>query len=202
MELMYSSVEDKAFYEAATKGLPTLAGFNGTGKDKNGVPLPFGLGPHSVRCLREIVDIVQPKSIFEIGFNMGWSSALWLELCDAEVVSCDISFKEETVEAARVLEQRYSRFKYVNRTMKADFFQAVLRREFDMAFIDGGHMFHDVTADLSLCLTMRIPYLAMDDWLPQYGEIQKAVDYFGEKLKVLSVNGNIALLKNQLSSSE
>jgi hypothetical protein len=38
----------------------------------------------------------------------------------------------------------------------------------------------------------------MDDWLPQYGQVQDAVKSFGNKLEVVNVNGNISLLKNNL----
>lgn len=196
MDLMYSSPEDQLFYSNCTKGLPTLAGFDGTGHDKFGIPLPYGTGPHSVRCLREIVGIVKPKSIFEIGLNMGWSSAMWLELSDAEVVSCDISYKDETIEAAKFLELKYPRFKYVNRL--EDAFAGAINKKFDLAFIDGGHLFDDVVADLQLCIDLNIPFFAMDDWLPDYGQVQDAVNSFGDKLEVLNINGNIALLKNNL----
>jgi SAM-dependent methyltransferase len=197
MDLMYSSDQDKVFYQNCTNGLPTLAGMDGTGRDKFGIPLPYGTGPHSVRCLREIVEIVKPKSIFEIGLNMGWSSAMWLELSDAEVVSCDISYKDETVNAAKFLEDKYSRFQYVNRLEKENFGNAV-NKKFDLVFIDGGHEFDDVVSDLKLCVELNIPFFAMDDWLPQYGQVQDAVKSFGNKLEVVNVNGNISLLKNNL----
>lgn len=198
MDLMYSSEEDKIFYNNCTAGLPSLAGVNGTGKDKWGIPLPYGTGPHSVRCLREIVEIVKPTSIFEIGLNMGWSSAMWLELSNAEVVSCDISYKDETVNAATFLEEKYNgRFKYANRLEKEKFDLSV-NKKFDLVFIDGGHEYDDVVVDLKLCIELNIPFFAMDDWLPQYGQVQDAVKSFGDKLEVLNINGNIALLKNNL----
>ncbi len=198
MDLMYSSPEDQLFYNNCTSGLPTLAGLNGSGHDKFGIPLPYGTGPHSVRCLREIVEIVNPKSIFQIGLNMGWSSAMWLELSNAEVVSCDISYKDETISAAEFLENKYpNRFKYVNRLEGGKFNDAV-NKKFDLVFIDGGHLFEDVISDLQLCIDLNIPFFAMDDWLPDYGQVQDAVNSFGNELEVMNINGNIALLKNNL----
>jgi hypothetical protein len=199
MDLMYSSPEDQLFYNNCTNGLPTLAGINGTGHDKFGIPLPYGTGPHSVRCLREIVEIVKPKSIFEIGLNMGWSSAMWLELSDAQLISCDISYKDETINATSFLEAKYpGRFNYVNRLEIEKFKEAVTNKKFDLVFIDGGHLFEDVIADLQLCIDLNIPFFAMDDWLPDYGQVQDAVNSFGDELEVLNINGNIALLKNNL----
>jgi len=116
-KLMYASDEDIAFYLKCVEGLPTLAGLDGSGNGSDGIPLPYGLGSHSVKCLREIIEIVKPKSIFEIGFNMGWSASLWLELSSkAYLYSCDISKKKETIEAAIVLTKRYgNRFTYQDR---------------------------------------------------------------------------------------
>lgn len=198
MDLMYASETDKQFYAECTKGLPDLLGINGDGLDKWGVPLPYGTGPHSVRCLREIVEIVKPKNIFEIGFNMGWSSAMWLELAPkAKITSCDISYKDETVEAAKYLGGKYpKRFFYVNR-LESEYFDKITKnKSFDLAFIDGGHLLDDVVADLKLCMDLNIPFFAMDDWLPEYGEVEEAVKTFGNDLELINLNGNIALLKN------
>lgn len=198
MDLMYASEADKQFYAECTNGLPSLAGINGTGKDKFGEPLPYGTGPHSVRCLREIVDIVKPKNVFEIGLNMGWSSAMWLELSKkAKVTSCDISYKDETIAAAQFLTNNYpDRFTYVNRLESESFEKATKNKGFDLAFIDGGHLLDDVVSDLKFCMELNIPFFAMDDWLPEYGEVEKAVKTFGNDLELINVNGNIALLKN------
>lgn len=198
MDLMYASDADKQFYSECTNGLPSLAGINGDGKDKFGVPLPYGTGPHSVRCLREIVDIVKPKNIFEIGLNMGWSSAMWLELAPkAKVTSCDISYKDETIAAAEFLANKYpKRFKYANRLESEAFDKITKGKDFDLVFIDGGHLIDDVIADLRLCMDLNIPFFAMDDWLPAYGEVEEAVKTFGDDLEVVNINGNIALLKN------
>src|ERR1700749_2247779 len=196
-KLMYSSPEDQCFYLKGVEGLPTLAGLNGTGKDENGVPLPYGTGPHSVRCLREIVSIVHPQNIIEIGFNMGYSSAMWLELApEAKVFSCDISYKKETIVAAEILSERYDgRFRYMNRG-DVLFFSYLNENDFDLIFIDGGHELKDVVADLEFALNLKIPNIAMDDFLPEFGEIQKAIEQLGEKVEIVNVNGNIALLKN------
>lgn len=196
-ELMYSSSEDQAFYLKCVDGLPTLAGLNGTGKDAEGVPLPYGVGPHSVRCFREVIEIVKPSIMFEIGFNMGWSAALWLELTNGIVHSCDISTKAETLAAAHILEGRYAgRFSYEHRNK---WNSEKINSGYDLIFIDGGHLFEDVTADIKQALDWQIPYLVMDDWMPEFGEVQKAVwpfINFSNALEVININGNIALLKN------
>jgi len=197
-ELMYAGPEDQAFYLKCVEGLPTLAGLNGTGKDAEGIPLPYGVGPHSVRCLREIVEISNPKNIFEIGFNMGWSSSLWLNLTSKEtkVVSCDISFKEETTYAAKFLQMKYpGRFKFYFRQLQD--MSVIEELPFDLCFIDGCHLYEDVVKDIELCAVYyQCPWIAFDDILPQFGPgVQKAIDDFG-KLEHIQTIGNISLYKN------
>lgn len=192
-KLMYASDEDIAFYLKCVEGLPTLAGLDGSGNGSDGIPLPYGLGSHSVRCLREIVEIVKPTHILEIGFNMGWSSSLWLELAPkATVTSCDISTKNETLTAANILSERYlKRFSYFNRggTWGAPFL-------FDLIFIDGAHELEYVINDIELSLELKIPYISFDDFLEDFGDVQKAIATFGDKLEQVNVNGNIALYRN------
>ncbi len=198
-QLMYASDEDVKFYLKCVEGLPTLAGLDGSGKGSDGIPLPYGLGPHSVRCLREIVDIVKPKHIFEIGFNMGWSSALWLNLGnDIKLISCDISDKEETLLGAKILAEKFfPRFMYLARNSEA--IDSILsEHQYGLIFIDGGHLINDVVADIEFSLKYKIPHIAFDDFLPQFGQVQDAIATFGDKLEQVNVNGNIALYKNTL----
>jgi len=197
-KLMYSSQEDQTFYLNAVRDLPTLAGLNGTGKDKFGIPLPFGTGPHSLRCLREIVEIVKPEFIFSIGTNMGYGDAMLLELApDAGLVSCDISYKDETIIAAQILTERYApRFAYLNRTEK-EFLPFVEKMKFDLCFVDGSHEKVDVIEDIELCLKLKIPYIAFDDIIKDFGFAQDAINEFLDKLELVKELGNIGLYKNK-----
>lgn len=196
-KLMYASDEDIVFYLESVKGLPTLAGLDGSGNGSDGIPLPYGLGPHSVKCLREIVEIVKPDKIFEIGFNMGWSASLWFNLSDfVFLFSCDISKKQETIEAAKFLYNKYEDyFEYIDRNDEI-FNDRIKRHTFDLCFLDGGHLIEDVIKDINLCFELGIKYIAFDDFLPEFGEVQKAIETFGNKLEQVNVNGNIALYKN------
>lgn len=193
-DLMYASKEDQEFYLKCVEGLPTLAGLNGSGKDADGIAIPYGLGSHSVRCLREIIEIVKPNTILEIGFNCGYSAALWMELApNARLFTCDISYKAETIVAAEIMKERYKeRFFYSNRV---DF--PYLHEKYDLIFIDGSHLLQDVMEDIECALALKIPYLAFDDIMPAFGFAQDAINLFLDKLEVVNVNGNIALYKNK-----
>jgi hypothetical protein len=193
-ELMQSSHEDQVFWLKCVNGLPGLEGFSGTGYDAKGERIPWGSGPHNVVAYREIAEMVKPKSIFEIGFNIGYSAAMWLELTEAEYLfSIDISDKEETIKASQILKDRYGkRFDFLS----IDSYTFKVNPAFDMAFIDGGHSEHNVTYDLKMCVQANIKWLVMDDWQPNFGPgVQISVAKFD--LEVVKVWGNTALCLNR-----
>jgi len=188
-ELLYASEEDWAFYNKIIEGLPTMAGKNGDGLDKFGVPIPYHSGPHILRHFRETLEIVKPRTILEIGFNMGHSAAMWLNLSNAVVVSVDVSRKDETQEGTIVLFQKHAgRFQFQFREDR------LFDLPYDFCFIDGAHDEFNITLDIQLCVDLKIPYILFDDWYPRYGETQKAVAKFPELELVKDMN-NLRLYK-------
>lgn len=191
-DLMQSTLEEQTFWCDCVRGLPGLEGFSGTGKDKFGENIPWGTGPHSLRAFRETFEIVNPKTVFEIGFNNGYASAVFLGLDkDCSVASCDISLKDETIEGARILTEKYpGRFEYFNRNETFGIKQGI-----DLAFIDGSHHKEDVIDDITWCMLCKTKYFLCDDILPQFGGVQEAIDQFTQ-LQLVKTWGNIALYKN------
>lgn len=189
-ELKYASEEDIAFFNKITEGLPTMAGKNGDGLDKFGTPIPYHSGPHILRYFRDTIEIVKPRKIFEIGFNMGHSAAMWLNLSNVAVCSIDVSEKDETKDAADYLMGKHrGMFLYFDRK-----YTGIDLGNFELAFIDGAHDEENVTKDIQLCKEMKIPYILFDDWYPRYGETQKAVTQFPELELVKDMN-NLRLYK-------
>lgn len=195
-ELLYASPEDIDIFMHCTAGLPTQLGNSGTGLDKQGIPIPYSCGAHSVKALRDIINTVNPSSILEIGFNIGHSASLWLHLSTAKLVSIDISCKQETIDASFVLRNRYpDRFFFLFGDSKSLRNNPPEQQPYDLIFIDGGHLLEDVIADTETAISLDIPYIAFDDILPQYGDVQKAIDQF-MNLTLVKKIGNIALYKN------
>lgn len=198
-DLLYASLEDQKFFIETIKGLPLINGFSGNGLDSNGQPMPFCLGAHSVRCLREIIEITKPKNIIEIGLNVGVSSALWLEMSEANVMSCDISDRKETITAGEMLHDRYgSRFKFVicdSAYLVRDWIHEIAPMKPDLIFIDGAHDESSVVKDIGVALSLGIKHVVFDDFLEQFGEVQQAIAHF-HQLKQVKVLGNIALYEN------
>lgn len=198
-QLMQSTPEDQALWLKWVQGLPGLEGFSGTGYDADGVRIPWGSGPHNMKAYREIVEIVKPKKMIEIGFNVGYGTAMWMELTGCEkLVSFEISKKAETLAAARLLADRYGD-RFLFRNTPADeigLIEWIAREsEFDLIFIDGGHLEEDVANDLYFAKRLGIPWIALDDWIPRFGPgVQVAAKKF-DNLVLIKEFGNTALMK-------
>jgi SAM-dependent methyltransferase len=195
-ELLQSTPEEQKLWLEWVQGLPGLEGFSGTGHAANGERIPYGCGPHNIKAFREILEIVKPESILEIGMNVGYSTAMWLELCPkSKIVSIEISEKAETMAAAKILYERYNnRFHCIigdSSKIRPDELDS---RKYDLIFIDGGHLEENVTADIRLAHSLNIPWIVLDDWEPRFGPgVQVAAAKF--PLEVVKVWGNTCLLK-------
>lgn len=192
-ELMVYAPEDLPIYFEATDGLPRLEGFKLNGIDKYNKHIPYGSGPHILAHIRSVLEIVKPKNVLEIGFNLGYGSGIFLLLSDANVVSTDISDKDETVAGAKVLTEKYAeRFKF--------YFRSELpkaKNYFDLIFIDGGHFESEVTEDIQLAKDLNIPYLLFDDIYHRFGPgVLPAINKYPD-LQLVKDMDNLRLYKWQ-----
>jgi hypothetical protein len=150
-------------FRAATEGLP--------------IKLIYGLGPHSMPILEDVMALVRPKVILEIGFGAGASSSLFLALNPlVRLVSVDSTDDPRIHEAVQMQARRHSgRFEFVH-SLSSEVAPALAGRWFDLAFIDGDHTIDGVRGDLAVAKALGIPVVLLDDWWPHYGPgVQPAV---------------------------
>jgi predicted O-methyltransferase YrrM len=196
-ELLDCSTEDKQLFDEITRGLPDRAGFSRDYMDNSGREIPYGSGPHVLQHIRTAIDVVKPKSVFEIGFNRGHGSAMFLALSKASVFSIDVSARKETLHAVIVLKNRYhERFDFLSMDSKYAH-QALGDMQFDMAFVDGAHDKTSVMFDIETCKRLKISYLLMDDIYPHYGEVIKAIGEYDDQLELVKDMDNLRLYRTQ-----
>lgn len=193
-ELLVATDEDWAFYKKVIEGLPTMAGKNNDGKDKNGEYVPYGSGPHIARHFKTALEIAQPKYILEIGLCCGHGSAMLLNLCNASVFSLDISDRDETVDAGLMLQERYpNRFNFL---ITPNGYEYIKDIPFGMCWLDGAHDEESVTKDIHMCKDLKIPYILADDWFPRFGPgVEPSFAKFPE-YKMIKDMDNIKLFLN------
>jgi hypothetical protein len=175
------STEDREFFAAVTAGLPI-----------GHVP---GLGPHSVRIVREVLEFTKAKTVLELGFGVGGSAALWLGY-GRLVTSVDALFDPPRQGAVEILARRWpGRFDFLHADTKGAT-PGIRPSAYDLVFIDGAHDYATVKSDISLALRMRAPWVLFDDWFPCYGPgVQLAVKeaFAAGELKAERQWGNVVL---------
>ena len=192
-ELTDATKKEIEFFSWCVRGLPTRIGFNSNYLDKNGVEIPYGSSPHILKHFIKTIEIVKPESILEIGFNLGYGSALLLNIFDGIVYSCDISDKEETKAASKILKERFpARFAYCHKDEVKDIGEGGI----DLAFVDGDHRESFIVEDIELCKKLKIPYILFDDCYTRYGETMAAIKHFPE-LELVHDMDNLKLYKWQ-----
>lgn len=190
--LAVAPAEELLFLELIHE-LPGRKGFGDNGFDKQGVAIPYGCGPHCIKVIKKVCEIVRPKAILEIGFNMGHSSAMWLHFSMATVVAVDISDKDETLSAAKHLSKN-DRFEFIL-SDSATVYEKLKGKHFDAIFIDGDHLEEGVLNDINLGLKLGIKTFIFDDWLFKYGPgVQPAIAR--SPLQITHLLGNIAIASN------
>lgn len=117
--------------------------------------------------IQDIYAKYQPKTMLEIGFNIGYSASMWLEFDpdnQLKLTSVDIGIHADTVKAAEAVKKLHGdRFEFIlcdSRKVK----NQLTDKLFDIAFVDGDHSADGVRSDIQLCLDLGIPYLVIDDW--------------------------------------
>jgi predicted O-methyltransferase YrrM len=173
-----------------------------------GLPLGemYGMGPHSVPILRDILSITRAQRILEFGFGAGGSAALWLGLVPPDssdrepvehVVSIDNTTNPKCLAAAKKLVEA-GRFTLLNMDSRKVSKEAIGGGDFDLVFIDAGHDLPSVANDLAIALDLNPAWIAFDDWWPMYGPgVQPAIDAEVAKgrLEVVEQWGNVILAR-------
>jgi hypothetical protein len=107
------------------------------------------------------------KEILEVGFNIGYSSSMWLEF-DPDKKSCitsiDIGIHKDTLPASKAVKDLHGeRFSFILCDSKKVLKQ-LKNKLFDLAFIDGDHTEPGIYNDVHLCLELGVPLLLFDDY--------------------------------------
>jgi len=121
------------------------------------------LSDKTTDVFKQILDIVKPKHIFEIGFNAGHSAYGFLSLDEeVKVDSIDICQHRYTIPCAKKVEQLFEgRFRFGNKDSLT--VQSGTLKGYDLVYIDGDHKFESFRSDYQLCVDADIEWILVDD---------------------------------------
>jgi hypothetical protein len=154
--------------------------------------IPYHCGPDAVSKLAAALKLTEAKSVLEVGFNLGHSSMIWLNLGVERLTSLDVSEHPKVTEAANVVAQQAHQMDRKFTFSYNDTELSLPKGAFDLIFIDGDHGYEAVCRDVELGLSLNIPWFLFDDFDPHHGPgVQPAIAHY--KLKLVALFPNVAL---------
>jgi predicted O-methyltransferase YrrM len=119
----------------------------------------IGRNKNQIQKLTELCKEHKFKTILEIGFNAGHSTALMLENTDAEIVSVDIGGHPYTFEGKDVIDEVFPNrhLLIIGNSMDVLAKDEIPDLKYDLIYIDGGHSYKCAKSDLVNCKKYASP---------------------------------------------
>lgn len=125
----------------------------------------------SVDCIdiaKDILDITKAKSMLEIGFNIGYSAAVWLEQGINTLTVIDIGNHKDTIPAMMATATHYDTKNilwWIGSSLSSEA-RDLEMPYIDIVFIDGEHSYKAVKNDTELAQLYGATWLVYDDVIP------------------------------------
>lgn len=154
---------------------------------------PYHSGPHSIKQFRHALAIAghSPDSfdfnVLEVGFCLGHSAEIFLQLGCRTVTSIEISDRKQTIEAMKIMGTKWGARWW-------GFTPDSIPKEkgcFQFGFIDGDHGFQAIRNDLALMRERRVPWVLFDDFWPHWGDTQ--IVFKEQGITPVAILGTMAL---------
>jgi hypothetical protein len=122
----------------------------------------------TVDCIKIAEDIISKtnaKNLLEIGFNIGYSAAVWLEQDIKQLYIIDINNHKDTEQAIKATIKAYPNCltNYLLVDSTSDAAKQWVIPKIDLAFIDGGHTYEICMSDSLLSINKGAKWLVYDD---------------------------------------
>jgi predicted O-methyltransferase YrrM len=118
-----------------------------------------------INIAKDILDITKSKSLLEIGFNIGYSAAVWLENGIEDLIIIDIGMHTDTVEAieSTALHYKDKSVRWWIGDSTSEKAQTLDIEKVDISFIDGEHTYRAALSDSYLSIQYGADWLVYDD---------------------------------------
>lgn len=118
-----------------------------------------------ITVAKDILEKTGAKSMLEIGFNIGYSAAVWLDSGINTMCIIDINKHKDTEAAILATKNKYSNKNIMSLLVDSTSNEAHdwVIPEIDIAFIDGGHTYEISLSDSLLSIYKGAKWLVYDD---------------------------------------
>jgi predicted O-methyltransferase YrrM len=118
-----------------------------------------------ITVAKDVLEITNAKTMLEIGFNIGYSAAIWLELGIEDLIALDIGYHSDTLPAIKATAKQYNTKKVLwwIGDSTSDEAKELDMPKIDMSFIDGEHSYRAAMSDSLLSIDYGADWLVYDD---------------------------------------
>jgi hypothetical protein len=151
-----------------------------------GDPRCGGSDAFDVFMFQDVIQIVRPFRIIELGFNRGDGSLHLLLNSDAYVTSVDLHDNLKSREYLKLIWG--DKFEFVQMNSQSLATKPEWIRHFDLAFVDSEHTTGNVSAELAGLLKLEVPFILFDDIHARTADepqIREAISQHGDRIKFL-----------------
>jgi predicted O-methyltransferase YrrM len=127
----------------------------------------------------DILNLTGAKHMLEIGFNIGYSAAIWLSSGINTLIILDIGYHKDTLPAIRATAKTYSdkTILWCIADSTSEDAKNLDIESIDIAFIDGEHTYEASLSDSYLSIHYGANWLVYDDVIENHPNgIDKAID--------------------------
>lgn len=123
---------------------------------------------YGVECnaiAKDILEKTKAKFMLEIGFNIGYSAAMWLSNGIESLRIIDINNHPDTLPAIEATIAAYPEKDigfWLMDSKSSDAYELDIS-EADIAFVDGEHTYSALMSDTDLCLKNKVDWIVYDD---------------------------------------
>lgn len=118
-----------------------------------------------VAVAKDILNKTNAKNMLEIGFNIGYSAAIWLEAGISTLAIIDINNHKDTEAAIKntITEYAHKDINYILADSTSETAKTWQISNRDIGFIDGGHTYEICMSDSYLAISKGAEWLVYDD---------------------------------------
>lgn len=114
---------------------------------------------------REILQITNPSSVWEVGFNAGHSALMFLMLNPKLIYhSVDIADNQQSSDFLYDMFRGFTFYLRDSKTVEQPVQEQGFLRHYDLVFLDGDHSYEAVVSDIEKALLFYPEYILLDDY--------------------------------------
>jgi hypothetical protein len=152
----------------------------------------------TINKFKKLFDLLDVKSLFEIGFQGGHSARIFLSLRPDDfhmhsIDICQYGYEAGLAEDLMIEDRRFSFTNMSSRELMPEDL-----KDYDMIFLDGDLTEPNIEEDINLCVDSNVKYIVVDDYSKVFPQVKYWSNYAVERSNYVWLGNPIPYLAEAL----